>query len=103
MLRASFTAYCTSARRRREATHETLQREQLLAAEHGLDLAFGVAGGAGDDLLFFLVRRIADAQLEHEAVELRFGQRVRAFLLDRVLRGEHEERMRQVVRAARPR
>ena len=36
---------------------------------------------------------IGDEHFEHEPVELRFGQRVRAFLLDRVLRGEHEERV----------
>jgi hypothetical protein len=38
--------------------------------------------------------------VEHEAVELGLGQRVGALLLDRVLRGEHEERLRQLVRRA---
>ena len=37
-------------------------------------------------------RRIADLQFEHEAVNLRFGQRIGAFLLDGILRGEHQER-----------
>ena len=31
--------------------------------------------------------------LEHEAVELGFGQRIGAFLLDGVLRGQHEKRL----------
>ena len=35
--------------------------------------------------------------LEHEAVLLGFGQRIGAFLLDRVLRGQHEERIAQAV------
>ena len=35
--------------------------------------------------------------LEHEAVELRLGQLVGALLLERVHRGEHEERVRQFV------
>ena len=35
---------------------------------------------------------IADAEPDHEAVELRFGQRVRPLVLDRVLRRDHEER-----------
>ena len=48
-------------------------------------------------------RRIIDAQLEHESVQLRFRQRVRAFLLDRVLRRQHEERLRQRVRLTRRR
>ncbi len=34
-------------------------------------------------------------QLEHEPVELRFGQGIRALELDRVLRREHAERLRQ--------
>jgi len=34
-----------------------------------------------------------DEELEHEPVDLGFGQRVRAFLLDRVLRREHEKRL----------
>ena len=40
------------------------------------------------------VRRVVDEDLHHEAVELRLGQRVSAFRLDRVLRGHHEERLR---------
>ena len=46
------------------------------------------AGRGGDDLDLLLLRGIADLQLEHEAVELRLRQRIGAFLLDRVLRGE---------------
>ena len=41
--------------------------------------------------------RVFDHDVEHEAIELRLGQRIRAFLLDRVLRREHEERALQVV------
>ncbi len=44
------------------------------------------------------VRRVVDDELEHEAVDLRLGQRVGALGLDRVLRREHEERRRDVVR-----
>ena len=32
-------------------------------------------------------------QLQHEAIELRFGQLIGAFLFERILRGEHEERI----------
>ena len=42
---------------------------------------------------FLALARIADAQHHREAVQLRLGQRVDAFLLDRVLRGEHPERI----------
>ena len=36
--------------------------------------------------------RVLDHDVEHEAIELRLGQRIGAFLLDRVLRREHEQR-----------
>ena len=58
------------------------------------------AGRRRDDLDLFFLARVADLQLEHEPVELRFRQRIRAFLLDRILRGEHEERLGQLVRLA---
>jgi hypothetical protein len=40
---------------------------------------------------------VADADPRGEAVALRLGQRVGAVHLDRVLRGDHEERARQAV------
>ena len=43
---------------------------------------------------------IADIDLQQEAVELGFRQRIGAFLLQRVLGGEHMERLRQVVALA---
>ena len=45
-----------------------------------------------------LLVRIVDDNFQHEAVELRLGQRVGAFLLDGVLRGHHQERLFQLVR-----
>ena len=49
------------------------------------------------DFEFFLEVRIRHQHLEHEAVLLRFGQRVGAFLLDRVLRRQHQERIAHLV------
>ena len=63
--------------------------------------AVGRAGRARhpvEDLPFLAARRVADLELEHEAVHLRLGQRVGAFLLDRVLRGQHQERLLQLER-----
>jgi hypothetical protein len=40
---------------------------------------------------------VLDDDVEHEAIELRFGQRIGAFELDRVLRREHVERFGQRV------
>ena len=47
-----------------------------------------------------LAGRKRDVELEEEAVELRFGQRIGALHLERVLRGEHEERLFDRVRRA---
>ena len=47
-----------------------------------------------------LARRIADADPQQEPVELRLGQRVRAFVLDRVLRREDDERRLEQARLA---
>ena len=51
--------------------------------------------GAAGDFEFLAEVRILDEHLEHEPILLRFGQRIRPFLLDRVLRGQHEERIGQ--------
>ena len=53
-----------------------------------------------DDLALFLGRRVVDVQLEQEAVALGLGQRIHALLLDRVLRGHHQERLGQRKRLA---
>ena len=53
-----------------------------------------------DDLEFLVLRRVLDDDVEHEAIELRFGQRVGAFELDRVLRREHVERLLELIGAA---
>ena len=49
------------------------------------------------DRQLLVVRRVADHDLEQEAVDLRLGQRVRALGLDRVLGREHEERVGDLV------
>jgi hypothetical protein len=55
--------------------------------------------GRGDGE-FLLRRRVFDADAAEEAIELRLGQRIGAFHFDRVLRREHEKRLRQSVRLA---
>ena len=49
------------------------------------------------DRQLLVVFRIVDQHLQHEAVDLRLGQRVGPFGLDRVLRRHHEERIRNRV------
>ena len=73
------------------------------AVSVGVSLRRHVGRGPLDDLELFLLVGIVDVDVEHEAVELRLGQRVGAFLLDRVLRGQHEERLGQPVPLCRRR
>ena len=49
------------------------------------------------DVELFFLGRVADHDVEHEPVELRFGQRIGPLLLDRVLGRQHEERVGQLV------
>src|SRR6185437_7121573 len=48
---------------------------------------------ASQDFLLLVPRRIADVQLEHEAIDLSLGQRIGTLLLDGILRREHEKRL----------
>ena len=60
---------------------------------HGFDLGDVHAHGVAIHDLHLVARReVVEQHVEQEAVELGFGQRIRALELDRVLRREHEER-----------
>ena len=59
---------------------QVLEPRQLVAGRRARDLDLLGLGG------------VVELDQEHEPVELRLGQRVGPFLLDRVLRGQHEER-----------
>jgi len=76
---------------------ELLRFDDFFGLENGRGF-FGVcAGGDEHHLAFIIGGRIRDIHLQHETVELRFGQRIGAFLLERVLRGHDVKRARQVV------
>ncbi len=66
----------------------------------GCDLAELAGRHAAGDLPFLGAAGVIDLDVEQEAVELRFGQRIGPFLLQRVLRGQHEERRGQRVHLA---
>ena len=50
-----------------------------------------------EDLQLLVRLRIAHDDFEHEAIDLRLGKGIRPLLLDRVLRGHHQERLRERV------
>ena len=71
--------------------HDLLEGLKLLAGKEAMHGLFFATRGEGDDGDFFVLAEVIDDDVQHEAVELRFGQRVGAFHLDGVLRGENEE------------
>jgi len=68
-------------------------RENLRRSGNAIHRYRLAAGHPAQNFLFLIARRITDVQLQHEAVDLRFRKRVCAFLLDRVLRRQNEERL----------
>ena len=81
----------------RHAAHEPLQFQNLVAAQDRNDFVHDERCRPSGDLELLVEARVLDEHLEHEPVLLRFGQRVGPFLLDRVLRGQDEERVAELV------
>ena len=78
----------------RHAADDVLQTQDVVAVQHLADRRLHVRRALPHDLLLLRVAGIIDLDEEQEAIELGFGQRIGAFLLDGVLRGQHEERDR---------
>ena len=83
--------------RHRHLAHQPLERDQVLAGDRPLELRVLNRRRRADDVDLLVVRRVLDDDVEHEAIELRFGQRIGAFELDRVLRREDVERLVELV------
>ena len=81
----------------RHAAHELLDGAQLLGVDHLLGGRLVGAGGLEQHAPLGVAVGIDDVDLQQEAVELRLGQGIGAFLLERVLGGQNVERRRQVV------
>ena len=69
-----------------------MQTLDLLAGGDDRDRRIEVSGRVREDAPLLLGARILDHDVEHEAIELGLGQRIGAFLLDRVLRRQDEQR-----------
>ena len=80
-----------------DAVDHLLQRDELARREDLLD-SVEPPRHPLDDRELLGRGRVAHDDLEHEPVDLRLGQRVRALGLDRVLGRQHEERVRDRVR-----
>ncbi len=78
-------------RDRNHADH-LLEVENLFGGGDRLGLRDVRGGGEVQHLHFVVGREVIEQHVEDETVELGFGQRIGAFELDGVLRGQHEER-----------
>jgi hypothetical protein len=75
-----------------------LRREHLLDARHGRQLEHAVtARVGGEHRRLGRLSGIAERDAKHETVLLGLGQRVGALVVGRVLCGEHQERLRELV------
>ena len=70
---------------------------QARLVEYRADLDLVLDHHALEDLLLLGAGRVADLELQHEAVDLGLGERVGALLLDRILRREDEKRLGEAV------
>ena len=84
----------------RQPAHQALGAHQIFSAHRRLRPRLVGAGRVEQDVPLGLAVGIADVDLHQKAVELRFRQRIGAFLLERVLRRQHVERPRQIVAGA---
>ncbi len=84
----------------RQTANQPLRRHQVVRVHRGLGARLVGAGRVEQDFALGVLARIIDVDLHQEAVELRFGKRIGAFLLQRILRREHMERLRQIVARA---
>ena len=73
-----------------DAVGTTLQGQQVGRREQGFQVNRRAGYPLHDDQLF-VVRRVVHEHLEHEPVELGFGQEIGTVGLDRVLGGQHQE------------
>jgi hypothetical protein len=81
--------------------HRGTQAGHVLRTEHRLRAGDQFAAvGAGEQRAFGFLAGIAQGQAQQEAVELGIGQRIGARQVDRILGGDHEERIGQGMGAA---
>ncbi len=81
----------------RNFADEVLQREDVGRTEDMFEFNLPRRGGEADDVVFLGFRRVTDKDIEHEAIELGFRERISTFLLDGVLRSHHEKGFRKMV------
>src|SRR4030095_11792684 len=74
-----------------KAANQGLRPQQKVRREDALRRFLIADGGEHQHLLFGFAVGVADVNLQEEAVELRCGKWIRAFLLEGILRCQHVE------------
>ena len=82
----------------RHAADELLNIDDGPARQHFPHLRLLRPGGGHQDLLLLRKGGVADLDIEHESIELGFGQRIGALLLDWILRGDRKEGIGEGIR-----
>ena len=81
-----------------DVLHDLAGLDDVLGRDDLVDLRHASAREVhAHDVALLLLLGVGDLGLEHESVDLRLGQRVGTLLLQGVLRGQHQERLRQRV------
>ena len=80
--------------------YEPLKRDEIRAGDRVLEVGFQDSGRRAHHVQFIIFLEMVHDDLEHEAVELRFWQRVCALEFDGILGGEHVERLFEYVRGS---
>ena len=85
----------------RQTPDQALRRQQIFRGHRRLGARLFRAGRIKQNSPLGLLIGIIDIDLHQKAVELGFGQRISAFLFERVLRCKHVERLGQIVAGSR--
>ncbi len=76
----------------RDFFDQLLKGQDVEVCQYVFEFVLAGSGGLAYDFYFFCIGGIVQGNVEHEAVELCFGQGVSTFLFDGVLGSQHEER-----------
>ena len=71
--------------------HQLLNLQDLGSAQTRLDFRHHVRRHAARDFPFFITTRVIHSDVEQKPIQLRFGEGVRSFLLQRILRGQYNK------------
>src|SRR5437588_3640003 len=82
----------------RDVAHFALKREHIFSVHHRDNVVYRRIQSLLPENCFLVFRSgVTHSQSHHKSIELRFRQRVSSVMLDWVLGGEYDERLRQLI------